>query len=181
MITCFLLLLSIIGLPFTDYMQSMQGAIPVEQKQSPFTDSIRSFVADNMKLVAFLYIPFQAFMARYLFFRKQGLNFLEHAVLPLYATGHWYWVSMIEAVVFKVTDKSMGAPLQFLLIAMYFGFAYTTFAANQGKVKLFFKGFGIYLLSFIILMIIAMLVGIVVVIWASKYNPELLEQFRQAS
>lgn len=178
MITCFLLVLSIVGLPFSDYLQSMQEGIPVEQEPNPFADSVRSFVSDNMKLVAFLYIPFQAFVARYIFLRKQGLNFLEHAVLPLYATGHWYWVTMVEAIVFKFTHYSVGTPIQTLLIAAYIGYSYTTFTSDQSKTKLFFKGVGIYFLSFLLVMIIAMLVGVVLVIWAMKYNPELIKQIR---
>jgi hypothetical protein len=178
MITCFLLLLSMIGLNFVEYMKAMQDALPFQQQDTKASANARNIVADNLKLVAFLIIPFQAFVARYFFFRKQGLNFLEHSVLPLYVIGHWYWIQMVEVLFFKLTGYSLGATLQSFLMAGYMGFGYTSLVTNQPKWKVFLKGFGVYMVSFVMLAVIIFVALMIFVVIFSIIDPTILDSFR---
>jgi hypothetical protein len=178
MITCFLLLLSIIGLNYVDYMKAMQEALPFKQQENDLSNNTRNLVADNIKLVAFLVIPLQAFSARYFFFKKQGLNFLEHAVLPLYVQGHWYWLQMVEATFFKFTHFSVGTLMQALTLALYMGFAYTSLFNTQPKWKLFLKGVGVYVVSFLMFTLLVMIVLLIYFLIAAIFDPSMLDQFR---
>lgn len=177
-ITLFLLLLSLIGMNYVDYLKAMQESIPVDQQNSEFSDDTRSWVADNMKIVAFLIVPFIALSSRYIFFRKQGLNFLEHSVPVFYMLGHWYWVSMIEAMIFYYTGLTMGTTIQFILIALYVGFGYTSFVPDQPKWKAFLKGIGTYFIGFIIMMTTAIIIGIIIAIIISIFDPSALDSIR---
>jgi hypothetical protein len=177
MITCFLLLLSLLGLNYLDYMKSMQEALPA-QDDSKLNNDIRDFAADNVKLIVFLVIPFQAFAARYFFFRKQELNFLEHSILPLYIMGHWYWVHMAEAVYFYFVGSTMGAPLHSLLTALYMGFGYTSLVTSQPKWKVFLKGIGVHLAGFLVFMLAIMILTIVVIIILGLIDPSMLNGIR---
>jgi hypothetical protein len=178
MITCFLLLLSIIGLNYVDYMKAMQEALPFEQKETEVSIETRNIVADNVKLVAFLVIPFQAFAARYIFFRKQGLNFLEHAVLPLYIQGHWYWIQMAESVVFRFSNLAIGTTAHAVLIAVYMGYGYTSLITTQPKWKVFLKGVGVYLVSFLMFMVMTVVVMTIVLIIAYMIDPTTLDSIK---
>lgn len=178
MITCFLLLLSLIDLSFVDYMKVMQKSLPVNQGQGQekLNAMVATFISDNLKTFSFMYIPLQAFTSRFIFFRKQGLNFLEHTVLPFYVFGHWYWFTMVEVLLYKITGMSVGAEWQLLIMSFYVAFAYSTFAAGQSKIKAFFKGLGVYYVSYMILMIVAFISGIVMIAILMKTDPDLVKE-----
>lgn len=178
MITCFLLLLSMIGLNYVDYLKSMQEALPIQQEENELNRTTRAFVADNLKLISFLVIPFQAFVARYLFFRKLGLNFIEHSVLPFYITGHWYWFQMVEAIYFNFTRSSIGSLWQGLFMAFYMGFGYMSFAPLQPKWKTFLKGFFIYITSFFGFMFALFVIMIIAIIVIGLIDPSALDSIR---
>lgn len=172
MITCFLLLLSIIGLNMIDYMSEMQSAI--SDKEAPLNKDIRVLISDNLKLVAFVYIPLQALGARYIFFRKQEFNFLEHSVLPLYVMGHWYWINMVEALFLQFGGFMFGVTTHWILMMLYMGFGYATFITTQPKWKSFLKGMGIYVTAFAMMFIVVM-VGLII---AAIIDPSIREAIR---
>lgn len=174
MITCFLLLLSIIGLDLVDYMKAMQAVLSDQKNEAALSSDIRLLVSDNIKLVVFIYIPLQAFAARYIFFRKQGLNFLEQSVLPLYAMGHWYWINMVEALFLKYGNFVLGTSTHWIVMMLYMGFAYTSFQTTQPKWKTFLKGVGIYATSYVLLFILI----IIVLIIATIIDPSIRELIR---
>jgi len=176
MITCFLLLLSIIGLSVVDYMREMQSAIADQENEAAFNRDIRAMLSDNFKVIAFVFIPIQAFCARYIFFRKQNLNFLEHSVLPLYLMGHWYWINMVEALSLRYSGFMFGLSLHWLGMALYMGFGYTSFITSQPKWKTFLKGMGIYSLAFVIMFFVTLVALLVAVI----VDPSIREALRPA-
>jgi hypothetical protein len=175
MVTSFLVYLSIIDLSYFDYIKSMQQSVVSDAYETEFARNIRMLVSDNLKTFAFCTAPFMAFASRYIYFRKQGLNFLEHAVPSFYMFGHWYWFQMIEATTYKITGTTVGTGWQLLMMVTYFGFGYTSFITTQSKQKVFLKGVGTYLTGFFFFMTV---VTIIIVIWlAVMYvnDPELLK------
>jgi hypothetical protein len=179
MITLFLLVLSMIGMNFTDYMKAMQEQMPMQdQSNSEFGNNTRNWVSDNMKLVAFIIPPFMAFAAQRVFFRKQGLNFLEHSVPVFYLLGHWYWFSTIEAVVFHYFGYSIGSGAQLIIVSLYLGFGYVTFIPTQPKWKTFLKGMGVYWTGYTLMFIVAMIVGIAIVFIMLSIDPNSLDAIR---
>lgn len=180
-ITLFLLLLSIIGMNYVDYLRAMQESIPIEQKNTKLNNGIQAWVADNMKIIAFLIVPFLAFASKYIFFRKQGLNFLEHTVPVFYMLGHWYWISMIEAVLFFYTGMAIGTTVQSLIVGLYIGFGYTSFVADQPKWKVFLKGIGIYLTGYIFMMLATAIVSLILILILSVVDPSALDTIRPSN
>jgi len=178
MITLFLLLLSMIGLDYVDYISARQKAVPFEQTDNEFNRYVRQMISDNLKVFAFILVPFPAFASRYLFFRKQGMNFLEHSIPVFYMLGHWYWFQMIEAVVFHYTGITMGSLWQMLLVSIYLGFGYITFVPTQPKWKTFLKGASIYYTGFLFFVIIAVLITLGWVLIALMVDPSSLDSIR---
>ena len=179
MITVFLLVLSMIDLSYADYLKAMQEELPMQQQSNTkLGESTRNWVADNLKLIAFLIPPFMAFASQRIFFRKQGLNFIEHSVPVFYILGHWYWISTIEAVIFKYTGKAMGSAIQLILVSLYLAFGYTTFVQTQPKWKVFLKGIGTYLVGYVLMFIFAGLVGVVIGLLLAWLDPEMFNSIR---
>ncbi|MBL7856186.1 MAG: DUF3667 domain-containing protein [Cyclobacteriaceae bacterium] len=176
--TLFLLVLSFLNLDFIDFMKGMQKAIPIQQTESQAQVLIQRFAADNLKLISFLLIPFQAFAARYIFFRKSGFNFLENWVLPLYVTGHVYWFTLVTAVYYKVTGVLFSSVATVVISLAYFGFAYTSFIPYQPKLKVFLKGALLYIVSQLLMMIVAMVVMVIWILLLAWLDPDALKMFK---
>lgn len=177
-ITLFLLLLSIIGLNYVDYLKAMQESIPIERQNSKFNNATQAWVADNIKIVAFLVVPFIAFSSRYVYFRKQGLNFLEHSVPVFYMLGHWYWIEMVEAMIFYYTGGILGTSFKFVMMSMYVGFGYTSFVPDQPKWKSFMKGFASYLTGYLFMFVAAVIIGLTIGVIIALIDPSLLDPIR---
>jgi Protein of unknown function (DUF3667) len=177
MITCYLLLMSLLDIDLATYMKDMQSGM-MEQKETKMSGQTRNFIADNWKLIAFIYIPFQAFASRYVFFRKQNLNFIEHSVLPLYVLGHWYWAQMVEVVIYKITGSHINVVVQLALVGLYMGFSYTSFVKNQSKVKAFIKGVGVYVIGYMLVFLVAILVGVAIALTMFAIDPSSLDAIR---
>jgi len=185
MITVFMVIAGILNINVGDFLSQNQSML-VEQptpgsKQEQFNRMILDFVSENMRLVAFLIIPFNAIVARYVLFRKSEMNFLEHAVLPLYLLGHLYWLSILSLVVYTFTGSFFLNTISAVVLIIYFGFAYTNFITNQSKWKSFFKGLLVYIGGQVLLMIAISIIAIVVVLIIKWANPEALELIRPSN
>src|SRR5436190_20549130 len=110
MITVYLLVLSMLDYNILDFMKGTQESMQLQGSRNKFTDIIQAYIAENIKLFIFLIIPVQAWCARYLFFRKNGYNFLENMVLPLYIVGHQQWLSIITAILYKINGFTAFGP-----------------------------------------------------------------------
>lgn len=92
--TVMYLLADLIGISLLDFlkgmsMQSSQG-IPAGSDQEKLALSFNQRMSENLRLFTFIQIPIWAFASKYVFFRKVRLNWLEHAILPLYVHGHFF-------------------------------------------------------------------------------------------
>lgn len=177
-ITLFLLLLSMIGTNYLDYLRAASESLPIDQRESQFSRGTQAWVADNIKIVAFLIVPFIAFTSRYVFFRKQGLNFIEHSVPVFYMLGHWYWIEMIEAVIFTYTKWTLGLSWKFIMVPAYLGFGYISFVPDQPKWKVFLKGMGTYYLGYVFMFLVAAIIGLLIGIAIAIIDPSLLDSVR---
>ncbi len=181
MITLFLLVLGVLGLDFTDFMKGMQETMTTNPSQMQAQNKIMKIISDNLRIASFVIIPFQAWCARYLFFRKAELNFMEHCVLPLYTIGHIYWLSIISAVVYKASDFMLFGFVQLVLSILYAGLAYISLITYQSKTKVFFKGALLYLVSQLIMTITFIIVGLLVALLLAWLSPETLKNFVNAA
>ncbi|HWA34046.1 MAG TPA: DUF3667 domain-containing protein, partial [Cyclobacteriaceae bacterium] len=180
MITLCLLFFSIIGVDFFDFMKGMQQGLPTRNDAPKLTEIVQRFISDNIKMFAFLIIPFQALSARYLFFRRSGYNYLEHAVLPLYMAGHMYWVTMVAGVIYKWTGHAYLLA-DTIVGALYIGFGYSTMMTYQSRLKAFFKGVLLYVTSQIFFMMAALLIGAIMIVLIYWLSPETFEALRPSN
>lgn len=163
MITVFLLLLDLLGIDTLEFFREMSknSLAPSVEKGSAEEKSslvVLQFMSDNMKMIFFLMIPFQALLARYVFFRKSGYNFMENAVLPLYTAGHVYWISIATVIIYKVSGVFLRSSIGTIISTLYFGYAYSNLFNYQPRWKSFIKGIATYYFALVSFMICASIV-----------------------
>ena len=182
MITVLLLLMRLLDVDLTLFVKASgkSGLSPQPKEgsgQAKFMEITFQFISDNLKLIAFILIPMQAFVSRFLFFRKRGLNFLEHAVLPFYIQGHLYWMSILSVIYFKISGDFFANWLTIAVGFFYFAYASADLFGDQHKVKAFIKGLGVYLVSqFLFVVVVTIIMGIVFTV-----NPELMKLVRPSN
>jgi hypothetical protein len=179
MITLMLLLYDMMGISFVEIMKATGQSMsqPSTQAQAVFTQKIFQSISDNLKIFFFAFIPFQAFAARYIFFRKAGFNFIEHMVLPFYVMGHDLWINIILGVIYAINGQyyAWSAFLAFF----YFGFAYATMMTYQSRVKAFFKGIGVWAVGYVSLVLAMILVMVAIILVMRFLNPDALKSWLQ--
>lgn len=176
MITVLLLLMSLLDVNVIDFMKAAASRFSQEEPktgsgQEKFMQSVFQFASDNMKLLSFAQIPLQAFVSRYIFFRKSGWNFLEHTVLPFYIQGHIYWISILSVICFKISGEFFPPWVALILAPLYFCFAYSGMFDYQSKTKSFLKGLGVYISAQLLFVLIIVVVVVLLVV----FNPEVRE------
>ncbi|MFM8912432.1 MAG: DUF3667 domain-containing protein [Flammeovirgaceae bacterium] len=175
MITLFLLALSLLGIDVVEFMKSIgdttrpTGSIKVGSPQEKLMTDTMRVVTENLKLVSLIYIPFQAFASRFIFFRHSGYNFVEHCVLPLYLQGHVYWLSILSAVIFKILGTFDFNFVVLLISLVYVPFGYMNFFSNQPKVKAFFKGLGIYISAQLLFSLLVIIIVVILLFTNSEF------------
>ncbi|MBY0433155.1 MAG: DUF3667 domain-containing protein, partial [Cyclobacteriaceae bacterium] len=180
MITLFVLFLGLLDINIVEFMKSNNPFTNDEgfgEKQKMAFQNMMQVMTDNLKLISFIFIPLQALASRYIFFRKQPYNFLEHAVLPLYMQGHIYWLNIFGSIYFMLTDSFGFNLVKVVLSIVYICFGYSTIFSNEGKLKAAAKGFGVYIVSQLLFsLLVAILVGLM--LWL---NPEFFELMRPSN
>lgn len=175
MVTLFLLFFDLIGLNIAEFIQKSgqqfsgdQTPMAVEKQKA--MEMFFVWVSDNMKLFSFAIIPFYAFFARYFFFRRSGFNYLENMVLPLYITGHGYWLSILAGAVYKFSGSMAAASLQAFVGFIYHIFSYSNFYNYQPVWKRIVKSIMIYLFSFATMMVVGGIVAIVLILLSPEFR-----------
>jgi hypothetical protein len=182
MITLLYLVASLLGIDIKEFLKhgadiGLQPAPKQGSGQEKYMQSVYSLMSDNLKLVSFAVIPVQAFSSRFLFFRKSGLNFIEHAVMPLYVLGHLYWLSIMSVFCYALVGSFFPNWLQVSITILFFSYAYADLFQYQSKVKAFFKGLGVYLTTQILFgLIIAIVVFLMILL-----NPEVFEMLKPSN
>jgi hypothetical protein len=190
MITVYLLVLGILDYNILDFMKGTQESMQLQQSKNKLTEMVQGYIADNIKVFMFLIIPFQAWCARYLFFRKNGYNFIENMVLPLYVIGHQQWLSIVMAIVYKIngftafgpgSGSSVYVTISSVLSIIYFCFAYADFMRYQSRVKAFFKSLLMYATSYLLFIFMFTILMLFVVVAIRFISPETFEAIRPSN
>ncbi len=182
MITLFLLVLSMLNMDVA-YFMSQAGGNGFQEppkagsgQQKLLTQTFQ-IVSDNLKIISFIYIPLQAMASRYIFFRKQNLNFIEHMVLPFYLQGHIYWISIASSIVLKISNSIAISYPMLILAFIYIPYGYMNMFSHQNKVIGFLKGIGVYLTGQFLFIILVMIIVIAVI----ATNPDIFEMVRPSN
>jgi hypothetical protein len=179
MITVCLLIFSIMNLDFVEYAKGMQSRFPV-QGSSKLSRDLMQFVSDNLKIFAFMTIPFQALSAKFVFFRKSNYNFIEHSVLPFYAMGHIYWLVILLGIILKVTGVSL-AGFSIVITMLYFGYAYSGFIDGKSKTASFLRGLGTYLLGQLLFTLAGISLALLAAYLLSVFAPDIYESIKPSN
>ena len=182
MITLLYLVAALLDISIVDFLKhgADSGLQPAPRKgtgQEQFMQSTFQVVSDNLKLVSFVLIPIQAFASKFIFFRKSGLNFLEHTVLPFYVLGHMYWLSILSLLIFAITGDFLPNLIQLVIAILYFSYAYANLFQYQSRIKAFAKGFGVYITT---QLLFGLLVAIIVFILL-LFNQEAFEMIKPSN
>lgn len=178
-ITLLYLVASLLNVEMIEYLRANSDVGLVEPPkagsgQEKYMQYLLQKMNDNMKLLAFAIIPFQAFSARYIFFRKSGYNLIENMVLPLYMQGHTNWLNILSVLVFSITGSFISPVLLSFPLMIYFCYGYATFMKHQNFWKAFFKSLLLYITSNI-LFIIAIMIVMSIVIFTDQEVFEMLK------
>jgi phage shock protein PspC (stress-responsive transcriptional regulator) len=180
MITLLLLWLSILDLSFEELVKNTQARYQGKQEQNKVAEWVVNFVLDNLKLVLFFIVPFQAFSARYIFFRKSGFNFMEHMVLPFFVGGHLMWITIALFTYRKITGD-LPATVASLITPLFFGYAYLSFMPDQSKIKTFLRGIGVYFGGQLLFVTLLVVLAIVIIPLLYYFNSEAYELIRPSN
>jgi hypothetical protein len=185
MVTLFLIMANILDVDLKELFSANQSRLtPVPEPgsgQAEFNSIVMDFVASNMRILAFAMIPFNALASRYFLFRKIGLNYLEHMVMPFYLVGHIYWLSILALILYKLTS-SLTLYLSVSPISIiYFGYAYTTFIDHQPKWKSFLKGLFVYGIGMFFYVLFVAFISVGLVALLVYLDPEMFEMLRPSN
>jgi hypothetical protein len=182
MITLLYVVASLLGIDVKEFLKhgsdiGLQTPPKPGSGQERYMQSMFNLMSDNLKLVSFAVIPVQAFCSRFLFFRKGGFNFIEHTVLPFYALGHVYWLSIMSLLCYALIGSFLPNWIQIGASVLFFSYAYADLFQYQSRVKTFFKGLGVYITTQLLFgLIIA--IGVLVVI---LLNPDVSEMLKPSN
>lgn len=177
MITLLLLCVSALGMDYALLIRDKQQQIAVAEAGAKASSLVTQWVADNIKWVLFLSVPFQAIAARYALFRKSGYNLIEHMVPLFYVSGHLFWLTMVSFVL-----MSLGGELYTIIFSLfslaYFGFMYSQLMRYQSRTKAFMKGIGVYVGGQLLFVLTLSLCIIVAVSLMALINPDALKSLK---
>jgi hypothetical protein len=184
MITLYVLIISALGVDLKFLLMKNQSVLlPAEYNQSdqPLSQMALEWVSNNIKVMAFLIMPFNALVAHVLLFRKSGHNYTEHLVLPFYVNGHLQWLNIAAIIYFKISGNLMLSGVSLLLSLVFFGFAYMQFITYQSKVKAFLKGIGVMVLGQLLMVLLVIILVSVTIALLPYISPETFELIRPSS
>jgi hypothetical protein len=92
MVTLIYIVASLFNIDLVEFMKSasdtgLQPNAKVGIGQERMIQATMKLASDNLKILSFIMIPIFAFCGRYIFFRKQGLNFIEHTSAAILFAG----------------------------------------------------------------------------------------------
>ncbi|MGE0773364.1 MAG: DUF3667 domain-containing protein [Cyclobacteriaceae bacterium] len=180
MVTLFVLVLSALEVDWATFIQEKQGEMALQGESTKASQRMVRLVTENIKLVLFMGVPFQALASRFVFFRKSGYLFLEHIVLPFYVSGHLLWISILMVVY----QKLLGAwPSLWVSVVspLFFGFAYMGLFRERKKVVTFLKGIGVFYLGQVFFVIAFMVIVVVAILVLANINPDAIRDFRPSA
>jgi hypothetical protein len=163
-----LLGMSLLEVSIEDFMKTSSSDFSTTAEQpsgrvAAVQQQVFHYMSSLFRFMVILFVPFFAYAAS-LFFRRKGFSFLEHAVMLMYSSAHLFFISLFQAIIFKImgeTYTSFSAGLSLL----YYGCFYSSAMGAKFSFKNFFKGIGVVAVGyamFIFLMMFVLLVALLI-------------------
>ena len=171
LLTIYLLLLSFLDISLTEVTAStseyLSGA-NTTQGQQELQKMVEQSIYGNIKIFTFLTIPFFAW-GLLIVFRKNKLNFFEHAIVIFYSFSLSTCFSILAALLYKITDVDLFWTSSILVICIFSYIAARYYDTKWWRGLL--KGLAGYLLGYLMIMAMS---GIATILYLIL-NPELVE------
>lgn len=177
MITTFLLLMSMLGVSFGEFMNAM-NSFAQEQSvgQQEMSNQMGSMMNEYLRLFSF-FIALLLVVSTWMFFRKSGFNFLEHAVVVFYSNGHMMWLSIIMLLAYTFTGVTVNAFVMIALSMLYFMFMCVRTYQYQSAVKVAIKSFIAFIVAYVFYVFIFS-IGFLIYLFN---HPEMMDKFRSVN
>ena len=98
-------------------------------------------------------------------------------VLPFFVQGHVYWISIFSLILYAVSGHFLFTWIQLLITIIFTSYAYANLFAEQGKIKSFLKGFGVYVVTYMFVAFLA--IGFLVLLIA--FNSDIFEMLKPSN
>lgn len=185
MVTLFIVVAGILNVDISEFLNQKQNTIGnftvTGEREAELNKIVTDFISNNLRLIAFLVIPFNALAARFILFRKSGFNYMEHAVMPLYMIGHFYWLNIISIIIYFFSGSFFLNTVNSGILFLYFGYGYLTLFSGHSKVKSFIKGVLVYILGQFAMILAMVIIAVITVLIILNYNPDFFSSFGPAT
>jgi hypothetical protein len=175
-ITIFLLLASMLDVTFSEFMSAMNSFTGKQSEgQVELSNQIGALMNEYLRLFSF-FIALLLVVSTWVFFRRSGFNFLEHAVLVFYNNGHMLWVSIIMLIAYKISGASLNALILLSISMVYYIFTCISTFTYKRKWVIGIRAFFAFIASyFFYILVFSLAFGFYI-----SMHPELLEKFKQS-
>ncbi len=180
--TLYLLSFSILGVSIEEFMLSSSNEMQELSNPSAsnrelalrqkMMKTIMSTISENMRIMSFLIIPFLGIVGKW-FYRKSGLNFLEHTTNAFYMLGQGSILAILTVIIFKTT--AYNASFHVLLVStLYYMWATVKFYEKKGFWQ-WVKGLFFFIVSYTLFVTtFSIIVGLAIFGYIKFINPEFI-------
>ncbi len=174
--TLYLLSFSILGVSIEEFisstskdMQMVDNSAQSDQELA-LQQKIMEIISENIRIMSFLMVPFLGIVGKW-FYRKSGLNFLEHTTNAFYMLGQGTLITILSVIIFKIAAYNPSFYVLFFS-ALYYMWATVRFYEKRGFWQ-WVKGLLFFIVSYALFLITFMIiVGLAVVGYVKFINPE---------
>lgn len=156
---------SVIGIEHKAFLEasgSMFSVAPSSEKEAIFQEQYMNLISSAFRFLVILFIPFYAAVS-ILMFRKEKLNYWEHGILFLYSSAHMFWLTLLQAVVYKVSGEMFNITALLLALA-YYGFFFQQVFPQRNKAVVSLKGAGAYIFGSILAVLTLIIIGVILMV-----------------
>lgn len=164
--------LALLGISVEEFMQSTSsglGGTELPQGRAlEFQQEVLHVMSSALRFMIILFVPFFAWVAQRMY-RKADLNFLEFCVLMIYSSAHLFWLTLLQALLYKISGQTFST-VSIIISLVYYGFFYQDVLEKQKSLLGFLKGALTYILGFLLLIAAMMLLIVPLVLIRIKLN-----------
>ncbi len=170
----------VFGLEVKDFLRENQSTFEgmyeqeTSERQLEFQKKTNEFIAKNFRFFATILIPFWS-VALWVFYRKSGLNYIERLVISTYLTSQGIWLTIAGLGIFALTGHLFSILLTLASIT-YYGFGLMKTYEKDNFIISLLKSVGSYLVSMLLFLLVALVLGLLIGIVAVLTKPELFQQ-----
>ena len=165
------------GLGINDYLQGEYAPKisgkpipePIEDMLAIINSYSHLLIASSMPILSF---------ASWIFFRKKGFNYAEHLIIMSYAFGLTVFLGMLMIPIYFIDKESYVwlSSISLLITLAFFTYVYFSLF-REGRVTVFFKSLGVYLVYAILFGMVSLVIIVSYIGYKTSTDPDFKKQF----